>query len=176
MNNKIRIPEKYYDQLVQLLTQMESETKNKYKITISQFGHYSNEDLVIGDFNNRQQTISVVNMKPKYKELEGLYSSIEKLEAEIARLRTDEIFEETKLTEDGKLIGKCKHCHSYNENVLNRVPNFIDNDHCQNDTCPHSRFQSIWNGMKVDNTLGMIYKSGGGSISIMRPKGSWVYN
>jgi len=173
------IPQKYKDLLQTLLNQMETETGNMYQFTVNKFGNPSNYNYIVGDFKNRNMKIEVYDMKLDYKLLEGIYDSRNDILKKIKELRSFEIYEETKefIDNNGRkfIIGKCKYCHSYNENVGNRCPNMIDSSCCQNSSCPKKSFYTIWDDLHVSEYDGDLYTASGGSISICHTKGKYRF-
>lgn len=177
-DKEIEIPQKYKDALQTMLNTMESETGEMYQFTVNKFGCYSNYNCVIGNFNKRPHKIEIYNMDPNYQLLEGVYDDKEAVRKQIKILKGSESFYDFKdyTNQNGYTftIGKCKSCHSYNENISNTSPNNIDGI-CQNPQCKGSARFSIWNGVQLDHFTDDIYQSGGGSISICHTKGKWRY-
>ncbi|QKF94447.1 hypothetical protein QKU48_gp0989 [Fadolivirus algeromassiliense] len=176
------IPQKYKDMLLNVLDCMELETGNMYQFTVHKFGNYSNQSCIIGNFNTRPHKIEVYDMDQEYKELEDIYDNREQIYHKIKLLNGSESFYDFKEHTDkyGRtyIIGKCKICHSYNDNVPNRCANSIDGI-CQNEECPDRKSHKIrfskWSGMQLDNFNNHIYISSGGSVSVCHDKGKWRY-
>ena len=178
MSATIDIPEKYKQQLNNLLNQMEDETNNMYQFTINTFGYASNQNCIIGDFKKRNSQIEIYNVEDQYKELVGVYNSRDDIKNKIQSLENNEVFEETKewVNKQGTkfIIGKCKACHSYNENVLNRFPNIVGSS-CQNDNCRRSSFDTKWKNVQLSDFNNMIFVSAGGSMSRCYEIGKWKF-
>lgn len=176
---KATIPQKYQDMLQSILEQMESETGNMYQITINTFGIHSNYNTMIGNFNRKSYKIKVHNMKPGLEELEGIYNDKNEVYKKIKMFRASERYYDFKEYTDkrGKTytIGKCKHCHSYNENNSNNSgPNNIDNRCCQNDKCVKKIHFSIWDNLELDHNTDTIWDNGGGGgICVYHKMGKW---
>lgn len=173
------IPQKYEELLQNVLNEMELETGNMYQFTVCKFGNPSNYNCVIGQFKKRNFKIEVHSMDPEYKELEGMYNSRNEVVDKIWELRANDMFEEIKDWVDARgrqfKIGKCKNCHSYNENVPKRHPNIIDINCCQNSKCYNKHLSSIWDGMHISDYCTSIYQSGGGSLSVCHDKGKYRF-
>jgi hypothetical protein len=173
------IPQKYKDALQNILDQMESETDSMYQFTVNKFGNPSNYNYVIGEFKNRPLKIEIYNMNAEYSELEGIYNSRNEILEKIQSLQCADRFEELKDWTDQHgtthKLGKCKYCHSYNENIPNRSPNYSTSDYCQNDLCPHRRLNSRWENFCLSAHDSSIYTHGGGSLSICHTKGHYRF-
>lgn len=176
MKEKATIPQKYQDMLQNILDQMELETGNMYQFTINTFGLYSNYNTIIGNFN-RNNKIKVHNMKPGFEDLEGIYDNKSEIHKKIKLLKASEKYYDFKEHTDkcGKTstIGKCKNCHSYNDDNPKRMPNDIDFGCCQNDQCTKRMHFSKWENLELDHYNNNIYQSSGGSISISHKIGYW---
>lgn len=79
MENNIDLPEKYRKLFNDILIMMEKETGDMYQFTINKFGEYNDNKYIIGDFKKRKQKIQVYDMKPEYKELEGVYNNMKEI-------------------------------------------------------------------------------------------------
>lgn len=183
-NQKIGdIPDKYKEQLNEIRETMEREMGTMYSFTIQKFGNYSNQVCILGDLAQRNQKVEIYDMEPQYKELEGIYPSREAAEKKLEMLNGSEYYDDIIEYTDPqskrtKLIGKCKHCHSYNLDRPDRFPNDI-RINCQNPNCKRTLSDylgsSKWRGIIIDKIRGSIYESSGGSISVCYNKGKWRY-
>jgi hypothetical protein len=178
----MEIPDKFRGAFQSLLDQMEQETGNLYQLKIDQFDYlrtYSEPEYTIGDFTTRPFQIEIYDMKPEYKALEGLYNTRNDVINKIQELRCNDLFEEIKDWTDNRgyvyKIGKCKNCHSYNEDFLNRSPNTISSNCCQNNACPNRWFNSKWNDVKISTNDTTIYTCDGGTLSICHMKGHYRF-
>jgi len=172
------IQPKYKEALQQLLNQMEKETGNMYQITVNKFGNYHDCACIIGEFKKRELMLRVFDMDPEYKALEGIYLSKADIDKKLQELREQEMYEETKHYTDNigiiETIGKCKRCHSYNENVPGRCPNFTNLNICQNKDCCWSLY-SHWDNIHADDFRGTIYQDNGGSLSVCFTRGKYEF-
>jgi len=171
------ISQKYKDMLQNILEQMEKETGKMYKITVNTFGIHYNYNCVIGGFN-REYKIQVCEMKPEYKELEGIYNNKNEIYQKVRMLKANERYYDFKEYTDkyGKTytIGKCKRCHSYNENIPTMSANNIENSCCQNDKCVKRIHFTKWDNIELDQYTDQIWDNGGGgSISVCHKLGKW---
>jgi hypothetical protein len=153
----MELPEKYKLQFKNLLQEMEAETGELFQITIDKFNDIK-ANYVLGDFTTRNCKLEIYEILPEYNELIGTYDSREEFSSLLKKLRCKELFSETKLYDapNGKiwLIGKCKKCNSYHNNVDGRAPNVVDVTVCQN--CHHTLY-SKWDKVRLSNNCDSIY-------------------
>jgi hypothetical protein len=173
MREKANIPQKYKDMLRNVLKLMEEETGNMYEFTVNTFGIHQQFNCIIGHFN-RMCKIKVSNMKPGYEELEGIYDNIGNVNMKIKMLCASETYYDFKeyVDKQGRshTIGKCKVCHSYNDDNPKHSPNYIDNSTCQSGECP-IRF-SKWEEVHLDMDA-KIWHGGYAGISVWTELGTW---
>ncbi len=145
------------------MDKLESESGNKYNLTVHQYGKYIQSDLVLRPFDQRN-TYMVYDMKDEYKALEGKYDSYQQVKDRLRDLCL-EYTEDHKLdSERNIMIWKCPKCHEWGSSEQKNY--YHDNSGinlCQN--CQEI-YSSIWNDVKIDLNRGTIDESGGGSISI----------
>ena len=146
------------------IDQLEQNSGKKYNLTVHQYGEYTNSDIVLRPFDQRNIYI-VYDMTDEYKALEGKYDSYQKVIDRLRYLRL-EYAEDHKLDpERNIMIWECPKCHEWGSSEQKNY--YHDNDNginlCQN--CQEI-YSSIWNDVKIDLNRGSICESGGGSISI----------
>jgi len=143
--------------LKDMLQNLEKETGEKYQLSIRQFGKPVGDVLMVGQFSERSDKLKVTMTNQKYKELELTYGDYKSLENKIKELQSKNLFEETKLWTNAEgekfTIGKCRLCHSYNDESLVGYPNLIDNK-CQTRKCPG--IASKWQNVDVVDWHGVI--------------------
>lgn len=155
MTTKTCVPNEYANEFINLVKKMETETGTFYELSIKQFGTFTNDDLILCDFNKRQKYV-IFDMGDDYKELEGSYETIEQVYDKLTLL-TYPIFESIKINEKLFKVWKCPKCGKLG---TVKSPNIICNELCQN--CGY-RYSSQWHGISIGIHEGNIY-TGGGSL------------
>ena len=162
---KTSIPDKYATEFINMINKMEEETGNMYELTVKQFGSMSNYNVTLCSFENRNNYV-IFDMKDKYKDLEGNYTSIKEIKDKIELFKYptfENIFIKNKIIESWE----CPKCNTYGFDEIgmdtNNMCNFVGNLLCQN--CEYYN-SSIWEGVIIGVQEGKIYAGGGGSISV----------
>lgn len=158
--NSAILPEKYQLLIENLRQELQKETGCLYQFHISRYGDMSG-GLTIGDFKSIKQPITITKMAPGYEDLIGSYDSIDDAQKRLTFLLIHEKYEETKTIQYiGKdtMIGKCRMCHSYNENKPGRVPNRVVLDTCQNCT---KIYESKWLDVEISRSTPKVIKYSG---------------
>lgn len=186
------IPQKYKERLQALLEEMEAETHDMYQFTINKFGNSTNYNYVVGEFKSRDKPIVIYGMKEGYEALEGGYATRNAAVQKLKELVANDRFEETNdwvRESDGHVfkLGKCRKCHSYNENApeypvksgdstiqCRRFPNTIESNVCQNIECG-AHLESKWSDLTVSENDFTVYECGGGSLSVCKTKGLYKF-
>jgi len=157
---------------------METETGELYEINVTCFNSKTNGQK-FGEIKKRQFTIEVHDMTEEYSELNGVYTNYEAINDKIKQMLYAENFEELKTIDfrgEKELIGKCRKCHKYNDDVDydRRCPNIARMLTCQTPNC--SNYMNLkWQYIIVSTQSSTIYKSGGGRYSECTPIGKYKF-
>src|SRR5437868_10406238 len=81
---QFQILDKYNQQFQQILNSLEQETGCLYQLNIIK--HNSNGVCIIGDLNNRKLQVEVYDMSEEFKQLEGIYDSLDDVKRRITCL------------------------------------------------------------------------------------------
>jgi hypothetical protein len=151
------LPLKYLISLKNFLTELQTETGDLYQVHISKYGDMSG-GLTVNAFKDNTWALVIYDMNPDFEELNGSYASLEEVRQRITELNSNDKWADIKtVITDGevKQIGKCKQCHSYNENIPHKCPNYISSDVCQN--CS-KWFKSKWDSIDISDSTPEIMK------------------
>ena len=154
------LPEKYIDMFKEILSKLHTETGGIYQLHISKFDNMTG-GVTIGDFKDIVRPIIIYDMQPGYEELNGAYASVFEAKKRIKELATRNKFEEMKtiiMNGEEVQLGKCKHCHSYCENLLHKTPNHTYFNVCQNCLM---HFSSEWDTIEVSVSTSEVTKYSG---------------
>jgi hypothetical protein len=155
------IPIKFINKFTDILNELELETNCIYQLTILE--NLCSNPIIVSEFNKRTNLNYIVEMTETYKELNGIYKSIEDIENKISEFKngTLSIIENKKSTNEyNKYLWVCPKC------------NFYENNYLSNKLCQKCRYRhtSIWEYVSI-NKNGEISKTDGGSVSIVHPLG-----
>ena len=147
----------------ELLDNIEKKTGKFYQITVKQA---SGEDIVIGDLNKRS-SYTVYDMLPKYKSLEGDYSSLGEINRKSLLLMYEPYAEDHEFEKKEDFTDhywKCRKCHTFGTEKQKN-----SRAHCY--TCKESIPELYSQGPIFCPSSGSVYLSSGGSISICQNVG-----
>jgi|SRR5579872_51704 len=195
------LPEKYRTSLEALLTVLQIETGHLYQMHISKYGDLTG-GLTINAFKDNPRALAIYDMDPEFTELNGSYVSLGDVRQRIAELDSNDKWTDIKtikINDEDKQIGKCSHCKSYNEGVLesfrpevgtdlgfprmerpappripHKSPNYINMDICQN--CS-KWFKSKWDSIDISDSGPEVMKYTGraGEYRMYDPVGKYKW-
>jgi len=116
----------YLDKIDEIRKEMETALKQFYNIEVRRHNTISPICKLVTDTKNMRIQVYIDDEYRDYSQLLGIYENTEALNEKIRQLTINDLFIETKVFDSeeplykhlfGKLIGKCKNCNSYINNV-----------------------------------------------------------
>jgi hypothetical protein len=113
--------------------------------------------------------LQVYDMNPLFFILNGEYKDIKGLKNKIDEILTIELYEDFKMWYDSitnrqTIIGKCRYCHSYNDETM--WPNLIVMG-CQTSKCMGRYYFKMLNSLRINEDEGTIWSYCSDKIEIV---------
>jgi len=159
---KTEIPAEFAGRLMAVLSEIEEATKERFQLTLRMA--HSDSEIILNPFEERGP-FAVSEMRPGYEGLNGVYANMDAVRETVLRLRYGTYLQPDLAT---WACPKCGISRTEEPCKRNFTLTSVYGDICQ--FCHHT-FTSVWD--KVDFCLsnGLVYKGGGGSLSICHPIG-----